>query len=111
LREGKLRALAITADTRSQLEPDVPTTTELGYPQVKGDSWVGVLVPAGTSKEIVRLLHHEITGAIALAEIKQRLISIGFEPVASTPEEFATRIRTEIEFWANLIRAAGLKPE
>jgi tripartite-type tricarboxylate transporter receptor subunit TctC len=96
LREGKLRALAITADRRSQLEPDVPTTTELGYPQVKGDSWVGVLVPAGTSKEIVGLLHHEITGAIALPEIKQRLISIGFEPVASTPEEFAARIRTEI---------------
>jgi tripartite-type tricarboxylate transporter receptor subunit TctC len=111
LREGKLRALAITADTRSQLEPDVPTTTELGYPQVKGDSWVGVLVPTGTSKEIVRLLHHEITGAIALPEMKERLISIGFEPVASTPEEFATRIRTEIEFWANLIRGAGLKPE
>ena len=50
LREGKLRALAITADTRSQLEPDVPTTTELGYPQVKGDSWVGVLVPTGTPR-------------------------------------------------------------
>jgi tripartite-type tricarboxylate transporter receptor subunit TctC len=92
LREGTLRALAVTAKTRSQVEPEVPTTAELGYPQIQGDSWVGVLVPAGTPKEIVILLHREITEAIALPEITGRLISIGFDPVASTPEEFAERL-------------------
>ena len=55
LREGTLRALAVTANTRSQVEPEVPTPAELGYPQIKGDSWVGVLVPAGTPKQIVNL--------------------------------------------------------
>jgi len=111
LREGTLRALAVTADTRSQVEPEVPTTAELGYPQIKGDSWVGVLVPAGTPKQIVNLLHHEITEAIALPEIKERLISIGFDPVASTPGEFAARIEAELELWGNVIRASGIKPQ
>jgi tripartite-type tricarboxylate transporter receptor subunit TctC len=111
LREQKLRGLAVTAKTRSQVEPNIPTTTELGYPQIEGDSWVGVLVPAGTPKEIVRLLHREITEAMALPEIKDRLISLGFDPVASTPEEFAARITKEIELWRNIIRKSGIKPQ
>jgi tripartite-type tricarboxylate transporter receptor subunit TctC len=109
LREGTLRALAVTANARSQ--PEVPTTAELGYPQIKGDSRVGVLVPAGTPKQIVNLLHHEITEAIALPEIKERLISIGFDFVASTPEDFAVRIKAELELWGNVIRASGIKPQ
>jgi tripartite-type tricarboxylate transporter receptor subunit TctC len=111
LREGTLRALAVTANARSQVEPEVPTTAEMGYPQIKGDSWVGVLVPAGTPKQIVNLLHHEITEAIALPEIKERLISIGFDPVASTPEEFAARIKAELELWGSVIRTSGIKPQ
>jgi tripartite-type tricarboxylate transporter receptor subunit TctC len=111
LREGTLRALAVTANARSQVEPEVPTTAELGYPQIKGDSRVGVLVPAGTPKQIVNLLHHEITEAIALPEIKERLISIGFDFVASTPEDFAARIKAELELWGNVIRASGIKPQ
>jgi tripartite-type tricarboxylate transporter receptor subunit TctC len=111
LREGKLRALAVTAKTRSQVEPDVPTTTELGYSQIEGDSWVGVLVPAGTPKDIVKRLHHELTELMAPSEIRGRLISLGFDPVASTPEQFAARIEAEIRLWGNVIRASGMKPQ
>jgi len=68
-------------------------------------------VPAGTPKQIVNLLHHEITEAIALPEIKERLISIGFDFVASTPEDFAARIKAELELWGNVIRASGIKPQ
>jgi tripartite-type tricarboxylate transporter receptor subunit TctC len=110
IKDGKLRALAVTSKTRSRIEPQIPTMTEAGYPDIEGDSWVGVLVPAGTPKEIVALLYREIVAVIALPEINERLIAIGFEPVASTQQEFATRIASEIETWGKVIRAAGIKP-
>jgi tripartite-type tricarboxylate transporter receptor subunit TctC len=110
IKDGKLRALAVTSKTRSRIEPQIPTMTEAGYPDIEGDSWVGVLVPAGTPKEIVARLYREIVAVIALPEINERLITIGFEPVASTQQEFATRIASEIETWGKVIRAAGIKP-
>jgi tripartite-type tricarboxylate transporter receptor subunit TctC len=110
IKDGKLRPLAITSKARSQLEPDVATMVEAGYPDIEGDSWVGVLVPAGTPKDIIALLHREIVGIIALPEMKERLIGIGFDPVASTPEDFAARIRSEIATWGKVIRAGGIKP-
>jgi tripartite-type tricarboxylate transporter receptor subunit TctC len=110
IKGGKLRPLAITAKTRSTMQPDVPTMTEAGYPDIQGDSWVGVLVPAKTLKEIVSLLHREIVEIIGLPDVKERLATIGFDPVASTPEEFSARIATEIAMWGKVIRAGGIKP-
>jgi len=109
IKDGKLRALAVTSQTRSQILPDVPTMTEAGYPDIEGDSWVGVLVPTGTPGDIVRLLHREITRIIADPEMKKRLASVGFEPLMSTPEEFGSRIKIEIERWGKVIRAANIK--
>jgi tripartite-type tricarboxylate transporter receptor subunit TctC len=109
IKDGKLRALAVTSKARSQILPDVPTMTEAGYPDIEGDSWVGVLVPTGTPKPIVTLLHGEITRIIADPEMKERLATVGFEPVMSTPEEFGSRIRIEIERWGKVIRAANIK--
>jgi len=111
LEAGQLRALAVTSKTRSQLFPDVPTTAEAGYPEIQGDSWVGVLVPAGTPNEIIGTLRREIVRIIALPDVRKRLPALGFEIVGSTPEEFATRIKVEIETWGNVIRAANIKPE
>jgi tripartite-type tricarboxylate transporter receptor subunit TctC len=111
IRENNVRALAITSKTRSQILPDVPTMTEAGYPDIEGDSWVGVLVPAGAPKDIINLLHREIVRIIALPDMKSRLGELGYDPVASTPEEFATRIKAEIENWAKVIRAANIKAE
>ncbi len=111
IKEGKLRALAVTSKTRSQSLPDVPTMTEAGYPDIAGDTWVGVLVPAGTPKEIITLLHREIAKIIALPDMKERLATLGFEPVVSTPEEFAKQIRVEIETWGKVIRAANIKAQ
>jgi len=106
---GTLRALAVTSKTRSEMLPDVPTMAEAGYPDIQGDGWVGVLVPARTPKDIVTLLHDEIAKVIALPDIKERLTMIGFDPVASTPEEFAARIRVEIELWGKVIRASNIR--
>jgi tripartite-type tricarboxylate transporter receptor subunit TctC len=111
IKEGNVRALAITRKTRSQILPDVPTMIEAGYPEIEGDSWVGVLVPAGTPKDIISLLNREVVKIIAAPDMKARLEELGYDPVASTPEEFAARIKVEIETWAKVIQAAHLKPE
>jgi tripartite-type tricarboxylate transporter receptor subunit TctC len=111
IKQGNLRALAITGDKRSQIMPDVPTMAESGYPEIVGDSWVGVLAPAGTPKDIIALLQREIAKIIAAPDMQARLAELGTEPVASTPDAFATRIKSEIATWAKVIRAAHIKPE
>ena len=94
IKDGKVRALAVTSKTRSDALPDVPTMAEAGHPAVVGDSWVGVLVPTGTPKEIVALLNREIVQIIAQPETKERLATLGFEPVAGTPQQFAQDIKS-----------------
>ena len=111
LEAGQLRPLALASKTRSQLLSDVPTTAEAGYPDIQGDSWVGLLAPAGTPNEIIRAVQREISGIIALPDVRERLPTLGFEAVASTPEEFASRIKIETEMWGRVIRAANIKPE
>src|SRR5262245_49993419 len=111
IKAGTLRALAVTSKTRSQVQPDVPTMTESGYPEIEGDNWVGILVPARTSKDIVNLLHREIVKIIGMSDMKERLTTLGFDLVASTPEEFDSRIRDEIEKWGHVIRAGHIKPQ
>lgn len=106
---GTLRALAVTSKARSELLPDVPTMTEAGYPDIQGDGWVGVFVPARTPKDIVTSLRDEIAAILALPDIRKNLTMIGFEPVADTPEEFAARIRVELELWGTVIRASHLR--
>jgi tripartite-type tricarboxylate transporter receptor subunit TctC len=111
VREGTVRALAVTSKTHSQIFPDVPTITEAGYPQIEGDSWVGILAPAGTPAEIIALLYQESAKILAQPDMKERLAALGYDLVASTPKEFATRIAAEIEMWAKVIRAANIKPQ
>jgi tripartite-type tricarboxylate transporter receptor subunit TctC len=111
IKQGNVRALAVTGDKRSQILPDVPTMAEAGYPEIVGETWVGVLVPAGTPRDIIGLIQREIARIIAVPEMKARLADLGYEPVASTPEEFGARIRSEIATWAKVIRAAHIKPE
>jgi tripartite-type tricarboxylate transporter receptor subunit TctC len=109
--DGKLRALAVTSKTRSHALPDVPTMAEAGYPHIEGNAWYAVIVPAGTPKDITTLLHREIVKIIALPDMKERLATLGFDPVANTPDEFAAEIKTEIATWAKVIRTAGIKME
>jgi tripartite-type tricarboxylate transporter receptor subunit TctC len=111
IKAGQLLALAVASKTRSQLFPEIPTTAEAGYPDIQGDSWVGVLVPAGTPNEIIGVLHREMVTILALPDVKERLPALGFEVVASTPGEFATLIKAEIGSWAKVIRAANIKQD
>jgi len=109
--EGRLRGLAVSSKARSQALPDVPTMAEAGYPKIAGDNWQGVVVPAGTPKEIIAFLHREIVKVIARSDTRERLAVLGFEPVASTPDEFGARARLEFDTWAGVIRASGIKAE
>jgi len=112
LKQGTLRALAVTSEKRSALMMEVPTMAEAGVPgdQVS-DIMLGVLAPAGTPREIIELFQREIAKAIATPEMKQRLVALGFDPVANTPEEFAARIKREVPKWAKVIRDAQIKAE
>jgi tripartite-type tricarboxylate transporter receptor subunit TctC len=109
--EGRLRGLAVTSKARSRSLPDVPTTAEAGFPGIAGDNWQGVVVPAGTPREVIGFLHHEIVTILALADVKERLAVLGFEPVAGTPAEFASQARNEFDAWAQVIRASGIKAQ
>ena len=109
--EGKLRGLAVTSKARSQALPDVPTMAEEGFANIAGDNWQGVVVPAGTPRNVVDFLHREIVDILALADIRERLAVLGFEPVASTPAQFAERAKVEFDTWAKVIRASGIKAQ
>jgi tripartite-type tricarboxylate transporter receptor subunit TctC len=111
VRDGKLRALAVGGKTRLREAPDVPTMREAGYAKVECETWLGVLAPAKTPSDVIALLHREIAGAVALPEVQGRLIALGFEPAAASPEEVATLIKTDIAKWADVIRSAGIKAE
>lgn len=111
VKDGKLRALAVSSKTRSPALPDVPTMAEAGYPEVEGESWFTVVVPAGTPKQIITLLQREIARAIALPDMKERLAALGYEPVASTPEACAAQFRAEIAKWGKVIGEAGIKAQ
>jgi tripartite-type tricarboxylate transporter receptor subunit TctC len=111
VKEGNLRALAVAAKTRLPALPNVPTMSEAGFPDIECNAWVGVLVPVGTPTDIIALLNHEIATIVALPDMKDRLVTLGFESAADTPEEFATRIRSDVAKWAKVVKLAGIRAE
>jgi tripartite-type tricarboxylate transporter receptor subunit TctC len=111
IKEGLLRALAVTAEKRSSALPDVPTMAEAGIAGQEAYTLTGILAPAATPKEITSLLHREIVKLVAEPDVQKRLADLGFEVVANTPDEFAVRIKSEMEKWGKVIRDAKLKVE
>jgi tripartite-type tricarboxylate transporter receptor subunit TctC len=106
---GKMRALAVTADKRVASLPDVPTMAEAGYPGQTGETPVGILVPTGTPKPIIDLLHRKVAQIVAMPDVKERLAAIGFAPIGDTPEQFTAYLRAENDKWAKVISEAGIK--
>jgi tripartite-type tricarboxylate transporter receptor subunit TctC len=111
INEGSLRALALTSKSRSRKLPDIPTASEAGYPILEGDQWLGVFLPASTPEEIIATLHRRIVEFVAQPDMKERLESLDFYPVESTPREFAERIKVEFETWRQVIQAAHIKAQ
>src|SRR5262245_12339537 len=105
---GNVRALAMMSAQRSALLPDVPTMAEATGTALEADIVTGLVAPAGTPGEIVGVLHRAVEKIIAPAEFRERLLQLGFDPVASTPEALAAWIRTEIAKWAKVIRDSNI---
>ncbi len=111
IKEGTLRALAVTSTKRSPVFPNVPTMAESGVPDQESELIIGVLVPAATPKPIVDQLQRQIARIVALPDVKERLDALGFAPVASTPDAYAAQIKADIETWSKVVREANIKVE
>jgi len=109
VRAGSLRPIALAAAQRSTALPDMPTFAELGVPNLDFSVWVGFLAPAGTPKAIVDKLNREIVAIVREPAMTARLLEIGFEVVASTPEEFGQTLKTDQERYGVVVRKAGVK--
>jgi len=106
---GRLRALAVTSAKRTPALPDVPSLAEAGFPGQESDTMQGMLVPAGTPPAIVKLLHADVAKILSQQDMRERLAGLGFDVVASTPQEFAVQIRLEVAKWTKVIKEAGIK--
>jgi len=108
IKEGKLRGLALLAARRSPFLPDLPTNAEAGVPDLESDTLTGVVAPAGTPRELIDKWRDAIAKVVAEPDVKQRLETLGFVPVANSPEEFGERIKTEIARWGKVVRDANI---
>ena len=111
VRQGKLRALAVTTKTRAAALPDVPTMAEAGYPAFEATAWFGLLAPAGTPQPVVDKLNREVVAILKSPDIKERLAGMGATVVADRPEEFGRFMAAEINKWAPIVKRAQIELE
>jgi tripartite-type tricarboxylate transporter receptor subunit TctC len=111
VREGKLRALAVTSLKRSSALPELPTIAESGYPGFDVTNWYGLFAPARSPATIVRKLHLETVKALAQADVRAKFADLGLEAIGNSPDEFAAVIKLEIPKWAKVIKDSGIKPD
>jgi tripartite-type tricarboxylate transporter receptor subunit TctC len=111
VREGKLRGIALLATKRSPSLPDVPTNVEAGVPDLESDTLTGLVAPAGTPKEIVDRWRNDIAKMVETPDVKQRLQTLGFAPVADLPAEFGERLKTEMAKWAKVVHDAKIRAD
>jgi tripartite-type tricarboxylate transporter receptor subunit TctC len=111
IKEGRLIALAVSTAKRSSVLPNVPTIAESGLPGFDYNLWVGLFAPAATPPAIVDKLARDVQAVLQQADVKERLASLGAEPMPMTPAEFKKFVRDEIESSAKVIKAAGIKAQ
>jgi tripartite-type tricarboxylate transporter receptor subunit TctC len=111
VQSGRLRALAVALDERWPALPDVPTFRELGMPELQASSWVAMMAPAGTPAPLVARYASVVREALALPELRGRIIESGGLPVGSSPEEMGRFLNSEINSWGEVIRTTGIKLE
>jgi tripartite-type tricarboxylate transporter receptor subunit TctC len=108
LAEGKIRALASSGPVRSESTPDIPTLQEAGIANYDVVSWNALFAPAGTPSEIITTLNQALRDILAEPEVKKRLLELGIEARASTPEEISGRLKSDIDKWQKVIEKAGI---
>ena len=105
---GMLRVLAVTTEKRLPELPDVPTIAESGFPGYEISSWQGVFAPGGTPPDVVGKISGELVRMLQTPEVQARIRREGAEPVGNTPEQFAARVKSEIDKWAKVAKSAGI---
>lgn len=111
IKTGRLRQLGVTGPNRVVSLPDVPTVAEAGVPGYEVVGWYGMAAPANTPREVIAKLQSEIAGILRSAEVRDKLAADGAEPVGSTPEQFGAFIKSEIDKWSKVVKAAGIRVE
>jgi tripartite-type tricarboxylate transporter receptor subunit TctC len=111
VRQGAMRALAVTGPRRAQAFPDVPTLSQVGFPGIEINGWVGLLAPAKTPPEICARLNAAVNAVVARPAIDQKLRELGYEPSSLALADSATLLKTSIETWARMIQATGITAE
>jgi len=109
MREGKLRALAVTSTKRSAFVPNLPTMAEQGFAGFDSTAWFGLMAPTGTPAPIVAKLHAETAKILARADVREKFGTLGMEVIGNTPAEFADVIKAETPVWARIIKESGAK--
>jgi len=108
IKAGRVRALALTSDKRSEIVPEVPTMAELGFKGHEADTISGMLVPAGTPAAIVKKLHAEAVKAMMATDVKSRIADQGFNIVVSSPQEFTDKIKRDVAKWGKVVKDANI---
>ena len=108
---GKLRALAVTTNARLAQMPDLPTTAEAGFPSVKATGWQGVMVRAGTPKDIVARINAQVSSIMAVPDMKSKIVEQGFIPVTMGVGETVEFVSADVERWGKIIRDGNIKAE
>jgi len=109
VREGKLRAFAVTSVSRSAVAPELPTMAESGYPGFEAVPWFGLMAPAGTPGAIIERLHRDTVKVLAQPDVRRKMNDLGLDVIGGTPGEFAAAIERETPRWASVIKQAGIK--
>ena len=111
VKTGRIRALAVTGQTRAAAAPELPTVIEAGVPGYVVTSWFGVLVPAATPRELIMKLNAELARTMSAPDVRDRLAADGAEPTTGTPEQFGAFLRAEINRWTKVVKDAGIVAE
>jgi tripartite-type tricarboxylate transporter receptor subunit TctC len=109
VKSGRLRVIAVTSIKRSPLLSDVPTVSESGLAGFDVSSWYGVFAPAGLNKDLVAKLNADIDAVLGAADLKERLASLGAEPMPMASEDFGRYVREDIAKWAKVVKESGAK--
>ena len=111
IRDGRVRALAVTMPRRLAVLPDLPTLSETVLPGMEMSAWQGVVAPAGTPPAILQRLHTEVTRTLQNPEVRAKLAAAGTEVLGSSPEDYAAYIRSELARWSRIVKETGAKAD
>jgi tripartite-type tricarboxylate transporter receptor subunit TctC len=111
VKSGALRGLAVTSAKRNPSVPELPTVAESGVPGFEVTAWFGFLAPAGTPQAVISKVHADVVKAIAMPDVRERMMAQAAEPIGSTPQEYGAFIASEIAKWSKIVKSSGAKVE